>query len=345
MNRNELIAQLAAETSTTRAAVERMVGAVFSAIGDALARGEPAAIARGSGRSPSAAAPRAVAAIPEPESPSTSPPPGRRRSRPRRPFETRSTPSMAQAAARYRPRPATFVAETSNRDDWVSSPVRTHAQMRAELEPLRVRVPCTARCELPATTLLRTAAHIQYRRCYRSAFGHRPPRTGNWNRLEPSADHRTDSSMALYSSQPDAPRRRSEPRGGEKRVWHDCVCGFVTTRSVAEADVRAKDGQAGPRRSLPPSNTRPGQPDPRLSSECDEPTAAVVQRGSNANGGPSHQNRLAGQFTVHRALIHAMGAERSRSHLDWCDSRAVLPRTVERRLHEIERTLEGHGSG
>ena len=45
MNRNELAAQLAAETSTTRAAVERMVGAVFSAIGDALARGEPAAIA------------------------------------------------------------------------------------------------------------------------------------------------------------------------------------------------------------------------------------------------------------------------------------------------------------
>ena len=45
MNRNELIAQLAAETSTTRAAVERMAGAVFSAIGDALARGEPTAIA------------------------------------------------------------------------------------------------------------------------------------------------------------------------------------------------------------------------------------------------------------------------------------------------------------
>ena len=45
MNRNELAAHVAAETSTTRAAVERMAGAVFSAIGDALARGEPAAIA------------------------------------------------------------------------------------------------------------------------------------------------------------------------------------------------------------------------------------------------------------------------------------------------------------
>ena len=45
MNRNELAAQVAAETSTTKAAAERMVRAVFSAIGDALARGEPVAIA------------------------------------------------------------------------------------------------------------------------------------------------------------------------------------------------------------------------------------------------------------------------------------------------------------
>ena len=45
MNRNELAAQVAAETSTTGAAAERMVGAVFSAIGDALARAEPVAIA------------------------------------------------------------------------------------------------------------------------------------------------------------------------------------------------------------------------------------------------------------------------------------------------------------
>ena len=38
MNRNELIAQLAAEMSTTRAAVERMAGTVFSAIGDGARR-------------------------------------------------------------------------------------------------------------------------------------------------------------------------------------------------------------------------------------------------------------------------------------------------------------------
>lgn len=45
MNRNELAAQVAAETSTTRVEAERMVAAVFSAIGDVLARGEPLAIA------------------------------------------------------------------------------------------------------------------------------------------------------------------------------------------------------------------------------------------------------------------------------------------------------------
>lgn len=44
MNRNELATQIAAETSTTRVEAERMVGAVFSAIGDALARDEPVAI-------------------------------------------------------------------------------------------------------------------------------------------------------------------------------------------------------------------------------------------------------------------------------------------------------------
>ena len=45
MNKAELASHVAAETSTTRAAAERMVGAVFSAIADALARDEPVAIA------------------------------------------------------------------------------------------------------------------------------------------------------------------------------------------------------------------------------------------------------------------------------------------------------------
>ena len=142
MNRNESIAQLAAETSTTRAAVERMVGAVFSAIGDALARGEPAAIAGfGTFAVRSRAARRRRNMLPEPESPSTSPPPGRRRSRPRRPFETRSTPSMAQAPARYRPRPATFVAGRRRGDSCYWSILRTDVQSCAEIESPRARVP------------------------------------------------------------------------------------------------------------------------------------------------------------------------------------------------------------
>ena len=172
MSRNELIAQLAAETSTTRAAVERMAGAVFSAIGDALARGEPAAIARGSGRSPSAAAPRAVAAIPEPESPSTSPPPGRRRSRPRRPFETRSTPSMAQAADRYRPRPATFVAGKSLQFRRIS---RTCEHLRStrtdiEMRPARPLLNI-GRFKLAPPTAVRVLAQGTYRTYFRGAYG------------------------------------------------------------------------------------------------------------------------------------------------------------------------------
>ena len=45
MNKAELVSHVAAETSTTKPAAERMVGAVFSAIADALARDEPVAIA------------------------------------------------------------------------------------------------------------------------------------------------------------------------------------------------------------------------------------------------------------------------------------------------------------
>ena len=45
MNKAELVSRVDAETSTTRAAAERMAGAVFSAIADALARDEPVAIA------------------------------------------------------------------------------------------------------------------------------------------------------------------------------------------------------------------------------------------------------------------------------------------------------------
>ena len=45
MNKAEFVSHIATETSTTRAAAERVVGAVFDAITDALARNGPVAIA------------------------------------------------------------------------------------------------------------------------------------------------------------------------------------------------------------------------------------------------------------------------------------------------------------
>ena len=45
MNRSELSAQLAAEFSLDKGAADRMVAAVFAAIGDSLARGDAVSIA------------------------------------------------------------------------------------------------------------------------------------------------------------------------------------------------------------------------------------------------------------------------------------------------------------
>ena len=45
MNKAELVTHVAAETSSTKAAAERMVGAVFSTIADALAAGEHVTLA------------------------------------------------------------------------------------------------------------------------------------------------------------------------------------------------------------------------------------------------------------------------------------------------------------
>ena len=45
MTKADLVSRVAAETSTTRAAAERTVGAVFAAIAEALARDETVAIA------------------------------------------------------------------------------------------------------------------------------------------------------------------------------------------------------------------------------------------------------------------------------------------------------------
>ena len=71
-----------------------------------------------------------------------------------------------------------------------SSRVLTPAQPRAEIESPRVRVPYTARCELPAATPLRTTAHIHYPRRYRSASGHRPHRPADrlWYVIDQDSD-------------------------------------------------------------------------------------------------------------------------------------------------------------
>ena len=45
MNKHELVSHVAAGTSVTRADAERLIGAVFSAIADALVRDETVAIA------------------------------------------------------------------------------------------------------------------------------------------------------------------------------------------------------------------------------------------------------------------------------------------------------------
>ena len=90
------------------------------------------------------------------------------------------------------------------------------------------------------------------------------PRTGSgWSRQQIS---RTDSTMARHLPQPDAPRSCSEPHGGEKQPWQDCVCGFITTRRIAERADRGSDDQADCRPSLPLWNTRTATPSPPLSS-------------------------------------------------------------------------------
>ena len=74
------------------------------------------------------------------------------------------------------PSSGAFGAETRCRKFFDSPIVRSDTQSCAQLESLRARVSYMPRCEFLPTTVLPTAAQIQYRRRYRSAFGHpRPP--------------------------------------------------------------------------------------------------------------------------------------------------------------------------
>ena len=94
MNKAELTAHVAAETSVTRATADSLVGAVFSAIADALARDETVAIA-GFGKFELRSRPARTAATPGPARPSRSPRREHRRSSRRRRSATPSTNSGA----------------------------------------------------------------------------------------------------------------------------------------------------------------------------------------------------------------------------------------------------------
>ena len=103
MNKAELVSHVAAETSTTMAAADRVLDAVLSAIADALARDEPVAIAgfgtftvRGRAarqrRNPQTGQPVALPASKVPS-----------RSSQRKSFETRSTNNMMEQATTCSP--------------------------------------------------------------------------------------------------------------------------------------------------------------------------------------------------------------------------------------------------
>ena len=98
---------------------------------------------------------------------------------------------MAQAAARYRPRPATFGADTKHPELVESPVVRTHAQSRAELESPRARVPYLAGYEYSAATVLPAHAQAKYSKRFRAAYGR--------DRSKAEAPHRTSSTRSPAS--------------------------------------------------------------------------------------------------------------------------------------------------
>lgn len=102
MTRAKLISHVAAETSTTKAAAERIVGAMFSALADALARDDTVAIS-GFGKSAVRGSARVRDAIPDPASRPASRRRRCRRSSRRKPFATRSTKKMTEQATTYAP--------------------------------------------------------------------------------------------------------------------------------------------------------------------------------------------------------------------------------------------------
>ena len=206
----------------------------------------------------------------------------------------------------------TFVAATRGGDLWVSSTVRTHAQMHAELESLRVRVPYTARCNLPATTLLRTAAHIQYRRCYRSAFGHRPPRTGTgtgWSRR---------GTTGPIPPPPSARRNR-------------------TLRGGAMNRIAARNGHG----TIPCGVPSPPGESPNLASEpmmAKRYPAVPFRHRTPAPGNPNHVCRQHEQLRCRRPVSRAKMGAVAASSVDFTDGMIDRHKNYSRHHHSPLRT-------
>ena len=70
------------------------------------------------------------------------------------------------------PAQVTNVVTTRRRELWDSSPMRTPARSRTELESPRARVPYIAGCEFSSRTRLRTGAHVKYPTRYPAAYAH-----------------------------------------------------------------------------------------------------------------------------------------------------------------------------
>ena len=82
-------------------------------------------------------------------------------------------PHLPRPHLRYPPSRGMFVAERSCREICDSSPVRTHAQSRAEIESSHPRVPYITGCEFSPSTVLRAPALQLERSRYLLAYAPR----------------------------------------------------------------------------------------------------------------------------------------------------------------------------
>ena len=269
MNRTEIIANVAPSTSLSKSDAASAVGVVFRTIGDALAGGEAVTIAgfgtfttrdrpAREGRNPRTGETIAIAA-------------------------SRARLQGRQDAARIR-QPNVLVSARPETDRMVppsqmmcvagrrrgkfrySSPARTHAQSRADLDSFRAWGPHMARGDFSAATMMRNAAQPNYSERFPTAYGpdcsrtdapHRPPGTKT---PVLSTDCRRDVGPPLTVASvagtrrreffdPPHVRTRAQPRAGieplRARAPYFTTCGFSSAPAL-----RAPALQSLPARSL-----------------------------------------------------------------------------------------------